>query len=210
MTTPMTPDRLADLRFLAGHKFDNAIGDPIGELLAEVDRLRAEEDQRLDIVLCGCGDQLDARYGAVCGNCQTAHDTPRDAEVDRLRAEHQETLQALKMANQRTDFAHECLEGAKADVDRLETDNADLRLQVEGWRRTATELTDALREHTIDWGICGHPDDTPCPCSHARALALLDRESEGTAPAASCGAGHSCCPGGCSPDQSHHGLAPTD
>lgn len=42
----------------------------------EIKRLRAtvRESEHLDIVLCGCGDQLDARHGARCGNCQTAHD----------------------------------------------------------------------------------------------------------------------------------------
>lgn len=42
---PMSDDRRADLRFLAGTKFHNAIGDPISELLAEVDHQRAEVER---------------------------------------------------------------------------------------------------------------------------------------------------------------------
>lgn len=40
----------------------------------DLGKLATAEDDRLDIVLCGCGDQLDARYGAHCGNCCAAHD----------------------------------------------------------------------------------------------------------------------------------------
>jgi hypothetical protein len=49
----------------------------------------------------------------------------------------------------------------------------DLRQDLEGWQRTAAQLTTALRDHVFNWGRCA---DACGNCSHCRAVALLVRE----------------------------------
>ena len=69
-------------------------------------------------------------------------------------------------------------------VEQLQTENADLRLNLEGWQRTARELRDTLQALMDDRGdcpTCGASSDQDCEpaCIWAEAARLLEREADG-------------------------------